>query len=243
MLRKIINNLISGMMVELNLMTDLSPRLRVRLGSALTIVFASSVVLAYLAFRPYLDPQNRHLVVWSLVFIVVLMISPFLFLPLIRNFKGRYMAGLVVFGWIVTYVAMDYKKQQGIIMLNQELEPIVWKIFTISICSLFTGIWLLESLLKKIFEEKAVYEAEVIVAHEIQNQLLPDVARKTDQYRVLGRSTQAREVGGDYFDVVDLPDQRLALAIGDVSGHNVAAGLLMAITKAAFRTELHYLES
>ena len=243
MLRKIIDNLYGGMMVELNLMLELEPRLRFRLGSALTIIFLSSVALCYLGFRPYLVPQYRYMVVYALLFMIALMISPFLFLSLIKKIKGWFMGGMIVVGWGSTYFALHLKDKNNISLMIEKPDDGLVMGFTIAISALFVGIWLLESLLKRIFEEKGIYEAEIIVAHEIQNQLLPDVTRNTDQYKVLGLSTQAREVGGDYFDVVDLPDGRLALAIGDVSGHNVAAGLLMAITKAAFRTELHYLDT
>ena len=45
-------------------------------------------------------------------------------------------------------------------------------------------------------------------------------------------------VGGDIYDFVPLPDGRLAVLFGDASGHGMAAGLVMAVAHAAFRTQL-----
>ena len=48
----------------------------------------------------------------------------------------------------------------------------------------------------------------------------------------------ANEVGGDYYDVSPLPDGRVALMVGDASGHGMAAGLVMAIANATLDTAL-----
>jgi sigma-B regulation protein RsbU (phosphoserine phosphatase) len=45
-------------------------------------------------------------------------------------------------------------------------------------------------------------------------------------------------VGGDYYDAVNLPDGKIALAIADVAGHGVGAGILSAMTKSAFHSQL-----
>jgi sigma-B regulation protein RsbU (phosphoserine phosphatase) len=45
-------------------------------------------------------------------------------------------------------------------------------------------------------------------------------------------------VGGDIYDFVPLADDRLAILFGDASGHGMAAGLVMAVGHAAFRTQL-----
>jgi sigma-B regulation protein RsbU (phosphoserine phosphatase) len=48
----------------------------------------------------------------------------------------------------------------------------------------------------------------------------------------------ANTVGGDYFDVIDLPDGRIALAMGDVAGKGIPAALLMALLQGSLRTLL-----
>src|SRR5438876_6756748 len=50
-----------------------------------------------------------------------------------------------------------------------------------------------------------------------------------------GQCRPAREVGGDYYDFLELPNGRLGIAIGDVSGKGVGAALMMASLEASLR--------
>jgi hypothetical protein len=79
---------------------------------------------------------------------------------------------------------------------------------------------------------------ELEVARKLQSDLLPDTAPDLPGYRFAHSYRTANEVGGDYYDFQPLPDGRLALLVGDVSGHGIAAGLLMAIANATLKTAL-----
>jgi hypothetical protein len=81
-------------------------------------------------------------------------------------------------------------------------------------------------------------QAEVAIARRIQKSLLPDALVSTSWCAAAGRTVPATEVGGDYFDMVELSDGRLAVAIADVTGHGVGAGILSAMTKSALRSQL-----
>ncbi len=97
-------------------------------------------------------------------------------------------------------------------------------------------------VMKQVSTQKARYEAEMVVAQRIQNELLPVLDLNNESYELYGKTESAHEVGGDYCDAITLPDGRLVVAVGDVSGHNVAAGVMMSMLKVAFRTELNYLD-
>ena len=66
------------------------------------------------------------------------------------------------------------------------------------------------------------------VAEQVQHQLLPQSLPKLPGYAFFAYYHAAHEVGGDYYDFVPLPDNRLGIALGDVSGKGVAAALIMA---------------
>jgi sigma-B regulation protein RsbU (phosphoserine phosphatase) len=79
---------------------------------------------------------------------------------------------------------------------------------------------------------------ELEVARKLQSDLLPESSPEIEPYHFAHSYRTANEVGGDYYDFQQLPDGRLALLIGDASGHGIAAGLLMAIANATLKTAL-----
>ena len=79
---------------------------------------------------------------------------------------------------------------------------------------------------------------ELEVARNLQADLLPEEAPEIAGYTFAHSYRTANEVGGDYYDFQLLADGRLALVIGDASGHGIAAGLLMAISNATLKTAL-----
>ncbi len=86
--------------------------------------------------------------------------------------------------------------------------------------------------------EKVRVRDELEVARELQADLLPHVLPNVPGYLFAHSYRTANEVGGDYYDVKPLPDGRVALVVGDASGHGMAAGLVMAIANATLETAL-----
>jgi serine phosphatase RsbU (regulator of sigma subunit) len=79
---------------------------------------------------------------------------------------------------------------------------------------------------------------ELELGRQIQNDMLPREPLRLGLTEVRGVSVPAREVGGDFFNYFELPDGRIALLVGDVSGKGVGAALLMANIQASLRTRL-----
>jgi sigma-B regulation protein RsbU (phosphoserine phosphatase) len=68
---------------------------------------------------------------------------------------------------------------------------------------------------------------ELQVAHSTQQSILPKVFPQNPDYQVFGHMEPARNVGGDFYDVIRLPDNQVGLAIADVSDKGVPAALFM----------------
>ena len=79
---------------------------------------------------------------------------------------------------------------------------------------------------------------ELELSRLIQTEMLPRTSLRSGPAEIAGVSLPAREVGGDFFNYFVLPDGRLALLIGDVSGKGVSAALLMANIQATLRARL-----
>ncbi len=75
-------------------------------------------------------------------------------------------------------------------------------------------------------------------AAEIQKRLLPASDPRLAGFEVSGGNLPCYEVGGDYYDFVPLGDDRLVVAIADVSGKGMGAALLMASLRAALHAEV-----
>jgi sigma-B regulation protein RsbU (phosphoserine phosphatase) len=76
---------------------------------------------------------------------------------------------------------------------------------------------------------------ELEIAREVQEHLFPQRLPPVLGLDYCGQCWPAREVGGDYYDFLGLPDGRLGIAIGDVSGKGVGAALMMASLEASLR--------
>lgn len=78
---------------------------------------------------------------------------------------------------------------------------------------------------------------ELAIAKQVQARLFPQAAPPLAALEYAGVCVQAREVGGDYYDFLNLGPQRLGLVIGDISGKGIAAALLMANLQANLRSQ------
>jgi PAS domain S-box-containing protein len=84
-------------------------------------------------------------------------------------------------------------------------------------------------------QERQRIEQELRVARLIQQTLLPKTLPGLPGYDVAAYYQPAREVGGDFYDFLELEDGRLGLIVGDVSGKGVPAAIVMAITRTMLR--------
>ncbi len=85
--------------------------------------------------------------------------------------------------------------------------------------------------------EKQRMEQELRVAQDFQMLLLPRVMPDLPEIEIHGFSQPALEVGGDYFDFIEIDDRHLGIVVGDVSGKGIPGALVMATLRSALRAE------
>jgi sigma-B regulation protein RsbU (phosphoserine phosphatase) len=78
---------------------------------------------------------------------------------------------------------------------------------------------------------------EIEIAREVQERLFPQKLPDAPGLDYFGRCRTALGVGGDYYDFLALPDGKLGVALGDISGKGIAAALMMASLQASLRAE------
>ncbi|MDQ7064461.1 MAG: SpoIIE family protein phosphatase [candidate division KSB1 bacterium] len=111
---------------------------------------------------------------------------------------------------------------------------------------------LLESLLNQatvVLENKLLYreaiekrriDHELELARSIQNGLLPREVVEVAHTDLAAYSMPCHYVGGDYYDLLPLPDSRLAIAVADISGKGIGAALLMSSLQGSLRAQIQY---
>jgi serine phosphatase RsbU (regulator of sigma subunit)/predicted ester cyclase len=92
----------------------------------------------------------------------------------------------------------------------------------------------LERLAQEMLERERV-EQELRVAQRIQHALLPKDPPELEGWDIAHDYRPAREVGGDFYDFLNLNDGRVVLIIGDVSGKGIPAAMVMANTQSVLR--------
>ena len=87
-------------------------------------------------------------------------------------------------------------------------------------------------------EEKKLMavKEELNIAGRIQKKLLPDKLPKLKGYQICGTNIPAKEVGGDYYDVIPLAKNKFIICLGDVSGKGIPAALLVANIQATIHS-------
>jgi hypothetical protein len=92
---------------------------------------------------------------------------------------------------------------------------------------------------RRIVERERV-KAEIDAANRIQAALLPTEGPEISGASVASHYRSATEIGGDYFDFLPLPTGEIGLAFGDVAGHGLTSGIVMAMAKSALLVQIGY---
>ncbi|MEW6733700.1 MAG: SpoIIE family protein phosphatase [Acidobacteriota bacterium] len=95
-----------------------------------------------------------------------------------------------------------------------------------------------KAMLHKALVEKERMQAELAVAHRVQQSLLPTCDPVFGHFEIAGLNCPTKEVGGDYFDFIKVSENRLGVVIADVSGKGVPAALIMASFRASLRAQI-----
>ena len=84
--------------------------------------------------------------------------------------------------------------------------------------------------------ENERYTKELNIAKTVQRNLLPAVLEKSDFFDIIGFSESADEVGGDYYDIFKINEDKTIIIIGDVSGKGTSAAFHMSQLKGIFHS-------
>jgi serine phosphatase RsbU (regulator of sigma subunit) len=221
---------------------------RVRWQALLSLLsfYVAMLAFTYLTFdsviRPFLPPLEVLAYFLLLLFFLSFYDMAMMMLPRWRRFGSKLFIAsmtlnMAIGGLIGGRIGTVIKHAKQPVASPTLMALALWMA---GVSSIGIGLRLYGKAGRALFMEKSRVETEIRLAHEIQRQLLPELDLSGSHFRACGSCTLAGEVGGDFFDAVAGDENSLTLAIGDVSGHDVAAGLLMAVMRALFRAELRH---
>jgi sigma-B regulation protein RsbU (phosphoserine phosphatase) len=126
----------------------------------------------------------------------------------------------------------------GMIELMQGVRLLIvpHPVFANGALALLAGFVLMNLLVMLEVADRLSLKNDLEIAREIQQAMLPRAAYQAPGIEAFGMTRPANTVGGDFYDVLPLPDGRLLLALGDVAGKGSPAALLMALLLAMMRT-------
>jgi sigma-B regulation protein RsbU (phosphoserine phosphatase) len=126
----------------------------------------------------------------------------------------------------------------GVIQALNKTEGRSFNAYDVELASILAGqagVVLEQAALREQAIEKRRLQAEMNLAHSIQERLLPRKSPELPHLDIAGCNRPATETSGDYFDYVELPDGRLGIIIADVTGHGLGAALVMTAARAFSR--------
>jgi serine/threonine protein phosphatase PrpC len=217
------------------------------------IIALLAYALIFISVFFIFNMESNHLFL-NLVLISYIHLSISLFLialvffvkPFRKNFQKRLFwisLSVAILSWFASsYAGIEIANYQ---LANPQKEIIAFPIFD-SRTVLFALFVVLAfsfyfEVIKGVFVKQIAMESEITLAKQIQNDIVPPLESDNDSFQLYGRVNAASEVGGDYCDAIYFTENRFVVAVGDVSGHNIGAGVLMSMLKSAFHTELRYL--
>lgn len=162
--------------------------------------------LLFSAFTMRLSPARR--VLYAIAFVSAL-------LGIVSLFRGFA---------LVTFLLFPFKVA---LPMPQWVDGTMW---------LIAGFIGLNLLILMEVADRLSLKGDLEIARDIQQAMLPGDLRHTGDLLISGVTRPANTVGGDFYDILPMPDGRLVVALGDVAGKGSPAALLMALLLAMLRT-------
>lgn len=135
---------------------------------------------------------------------------------------------------IYRFILSEKETRKGVTSFN-ELDELLLQAISRQLQTAIENKYLLKQSL-----EKERIEKELLLAAAIQQQIIPKQLPSISGYDISGINIPSREVGGDYYDCIDLGDGRFALTIADVTGKGISAALLVNTLNAALYSYMEF---
>jgi len=205
------------------------------------LIFILGAMIIYTSIKAFRSQQEGSIILGSgtiifvLSVIAVLLLEHFGYQPDESTFS---FIQLPFLGFGIALVAMSIFQSRYQFLLNQQLQNRLQEVKQLSQKNLEQERNLHQSELEKVRleTENERKTAELEKARKMQLSLLPAGLPSSNMYDIQAKMLTANEVGGDYYDYIELDNDHMIWTLGDATGHGTDAGLIVAMTKPLFQT-------
>ena len=202
-----------------------------------------TIILTHISFKPFYSDSGLAEIS---VYILILLIFLFGYLPFMgkrfTRFKIYFLTVILVLALSCAAI-LSLSLIKGSLLFKSIVPNCTVYLWSFSIIALSIGIRIYGELMRKVFRSKAKLEAEISLAKNILKKISPTIDQNFNNAQLFGKILPANEIGGDFINFYQISEHKIFVSVGDVSGHNISAGLLMAIVKGALQSELSHFQS
>lgn len=237
-----------------NIWREMNLKVRILLAVAVFLIFSTIGPLSIL-----MDDPLRHVTLTGVLInticsggisgsIILFARRKLLLILMVSFFMAGNMFGNEIEQYLTsTTSARIYKEADQNILVNRkeyhEIRNERMLLGAFSIVLLALGYTMFIVTLHREGKERIRLETEFQVARKIQESLNPGKGLVSGGVEVFGIASAAQEVGGDFFDYIDLGGGKTAVFVADVSGHGIGSGIVAAMTKSAYYANREYLDN
>jgi hypothetical protein len=214
--------------MKIYLRINLFDLVKIPLGVTIPGVEVHANVIENILDNSYLI-RDPNVYVFELLFSIIIAFITFYFS---QTVKPKFSLS-IFFGSMASVVLIGF----GFFLIRSELVDISYPIFIVTVIFL-TGLYFRflkeNELAISNLQKQAVLKKERELAGEVQKRLFPET-KKFEKF-IYARNIPARDVSGDYYDIIEINDNEFYFTLADVSGKGVRSGMLMAKASSVFRT-------
>jgi len=203
-------------------------RVKTPLGVTMPGVEVHANVIENILDNSYLV-RNPKVYIVELLFSIIIAFITFYFS---QTIKPKYSL-VIYFSTTISVILIGFT----FFLLRSELIDISYPIFMVTVIFL-AGLYFRflkeNELAISNLQKQAVLKKERELAGEVQKRLFPEI-KKFEKF-VYAKNVPARDVSGDYYDIIEINENEFYFTLADVSGKGVRSGMLMAKASSVFRT-------
>ncbi|MCC7007786.1 MAG: PP2C family protein-serine/threonine phosphatase [Acidobacteria bacterium] len=142
--------------------------------------------------------------------------------------------GLMVIGGQIAWAGLQYLGMRFGVDELTSAQLVFQAPFPLNVPIIVSGLVLV--VVAEVFREGNRMRSDFESAREIQGTLVAEASCRTANVAIESRMRPARDVGGDYYDIIDLGEGRIAVVVADVAGKGLPAALLMTLLRGSLRS-------